>query len=70
MAKPRNWLAVHAHFRSGSGPHTGEIKSGPSAAEWGDDWRAELIGSVATAPVGVIPSVHVRARDPNTKPQS
>lgn len=33
MKKPRNWIAVHGHFRTGAGPHKG-VKDRPRNNHW------------------------------------
>ena len=39
---PRNWLAVHAHFRTGSGAH-GKV-SPPRVRRWStaDEWEDDV----------------------------
>jgi len=43
VAKPRNWLAVHAHLRGGAGVHSSRKRPRHTKKQLLDDWDEELL---------------------------
>lgn len=54
MARPRNWLAVHAHFRTGAGTHGDARKARAQGVCRGavdlEEWLEELEEACKTCP--------------------
>lgn len=50
--KPRNWLAVRAHFRTGAGVHGNKVPRSAIRNVWLDEWWDELEDEETTVQSG------------------